>query len=143
MAVKGSKVRFDFGDAATVADTTSWTSFAKVLEVTPPKIEGEDIDVSHMESADEFEEFDPGWANGGEPEIKIQFEKTQNETVYGLFRQKKGFRMVVADAPYPSGSKWKFNGYIKGFANEVDRKGIVTADITIKISGKPEFEKAT
>jgi hypothetical protein len=142
MATKGSKTRFEFGNGITVAESTTWTPFAKVLEVHPPKIKADDIDTSHMESEEEFKEFDPGWAEGGDVEIKIQFEKVQNETIYGLFRQPKGYRMVFNDAPQPSGSKWKFSGYINGFANEVDRAGIVTADVTVKITGKPVFEKA-
>jgi hypothetical protein len=34
------------------------------------------------------------------------------------------------------------NGYINGFSNSTDREGIIQADITVKISGKPEFEPA-
>lgn len=122
MSVKGSKTRIEFGDQSTWGASTTWTPFAKVIEVGQGmSVEAEDIDTSHMESPDEFEEFDPGWANAGEVQFKIQFEKAHNEVVYGLFRQKKGFRMILPDAPIPSGSKWKFNGYIKGFANETDR----------------------
>jgi len=138
MATKGHSTKLEFGDAATVAGSTTWTPLAKITEITPPNsIEAEDIDVSHMESADQFNEYDPGWAEGGEVECTIQYDKEQNEDVYALFRVPKGFRAVFVD-----GSKWNFNGYIKAFGNEVERKGIVTAKITIKISGKPEFVKA-
>src|SRR3954469_23071654 len=101
MSTKGHSTKLEFGDAATVAGSTTWTPVAKVTELTPPNVEAEDIDVSHMESPEQFEEFDPGWANGGEVEATIQFEKTENETVYGLFRQPKGYRLSFVD-----GSKW-------------------------------------
>lgn len=143
MSVKGSKTRFEFGDQPTFGASTVWTAFAKVVEIgSGVKVEADDIETSHMESPDDFKEWDPGWADGGEVQFKIQFEKAHNEVVYGLFRQPKGFRMILPDAPLPSGSKWKFNGYIKGFGNESERTGLTTADITIKIVGKPEFEKA-
>lgn len=135
--MKGHSTKIEYGNAATVAASTTWTALAKITELGGVNVEAEDIDVSHMESPDQFEEFDPGWANGGEVEATIQFEKTENETVYGLFRVPKGFRMVFVD-----GSKWNLNGYIRSFGNEVERKGIVTAKIKIKVSGKPEFVKA-
>src|SRR5688500_4393426 len=137
MSTKGHSTKLEFGDAATVAGSTTWTPVAKITEITPPNVEAEDIDVSHMESPDQVNEYDPGWAEGGEVEATIQYEKAANETVYNLFRVPKGYRIVFVD-----GSKWNFDGYMKAFGNEVERKGIVTAKITIKLSGKPEFVKA-
>lgn len=138
MATKGHSTKMEVGDGATYDASLTWAAlFSKITELTPPKIEGEDIDTSHMESPDQFEEFDPGWANGGEVEFTAQFDKDKQESTYALFRVPRGFRMVFVD-----GSKWNLNGYIKGFANEAERKGIVTAKVTIKISGKPVFVKA-
>lgn len=137
MATKGHSTKLEFGNQANYADSTTWTEFAEITEITPPNVEADDIETSHMQSPEQFKEFDPGWADGGEVELTINFDKDQNETVYGLFRQKKGFKMTFVD-----GSAWKFNGYIKAFGNEVDREGIITAPITLKISGKPVFEKA-
>lgn len=136
MAIKGHGVIFEVGDEETVADSETWTKIAKVIDITPPNVESDDIDCSHMESPEQFAEYDPGWAEAGECTLTIQFAADENERVYGLFRQKKGFRMV-----FNQGSRWQFNGYIKAFGNEVDRKGIITAPITVKISGKPEFVK--
>jgi hypothetical protein len=48
-----------------------------------------------------------------------------------------GFRITYAD-----GSKWAFSGYIKAYGDEVEREGIVTTSVTIKVSGKPVFTKA-
>ena len=51
---------------------------------------------------------------------------------------REGYRMTLAD-----GSMWEFDGYIKSFGNEIDRAGIITVPITIKISGDPEFTPAS
>jgi hypothetical protein len=134
---KGTKTKLEYGDAVDVATSASWTAIAKITDITPPEIKAEDIDVSNMDSADLFSEFEPGWAEGGEVECTIQFDKTQDAAVYGLFRQPKGWRMTFADT-----SMWQFNGYINSFGNEVERKGIVTTKIKLKISGKPEFVPA-
>ena len=97
MAVKGSGTIIEFGNDETYAASNSWTKFAKVTEVTPPNVAAEDIDVSHMEAEEQFDEFDPGWASGGEPECTLQFDADEAETVYGLFRAKRGFRMTFSN----------------------------------------------
>ncbi len=142
MAQKGSKTKIAYGSAATY-DTSSFTNFATVLSVKPPKVEADDIETSHMDSPEDYKEFVAGWADGGTVSATIQFEKTQNAAIYALFRQDKGFKITFPDATDPTaGSTWKFNGFIKTFANEVEREKLITADIDIKISGKPVFTPA-
>ncbi|MGC4031480.1 MAG: phage tail tube protein [Tepidisphaeraceae bacterium] len=136
MATKGNETKFAYGNGATHTASSSWTEFASITDIQPPTAKADDIDVSHMQSGD-FKEFDPGLAEGGEVELTIQFDKEQNEDVYGLFRVKKGFKLTFSD-----GSSWSLTGYISEFGNEVDREGIVTAKIKVKVSGQPEFAKA-
>ena len=136
MAIKGTETAFAYGSGATHTDSTTWTDFAAITEITPPTAKADDIDISHMQSGD-FKEFDPGLAEGGEVELTIQYEAEENEAVYGLFRVKKGFKLTFSD-----GSSWKLTGYISEFGNEVDREGIITAKIKVKVSGKPDFVKA-
>jgi hypothetical protein len=142
MSVKGHSVIIEHGNQSTHEASTVWTAVAELVDITPPNVEADDIETSHMLTPEQFKTFDPGWADGGEVEFTVQYEKAKNATLYGLFRQPKGYRVLFADAPGPSGSRWKFNGHVKGFSNEVDREGLITADITIKISGKPVFEPA-
>lgn len=137
MATAGHSTVFEFGNAATVEASTTWTEFAEITDIKPPEIEADDIETSHMQSPEQFKEFIAGWADAGEVEVTCNFLKTNNAAVYALFRQNKGFRMTFED-----GSVWKFNGYIKKFANEVDREKIVTAVATVKVNGKPEFVAA-
>jgi hypothetical protein len=49
-----------------------------------------------------------------------------------------------AASPHPSTghSKRSFSGYLKGFAIEVERAGIVSMGLTIKVSGKPTYTAA-
>lgn len=129
--------RITLGDADTYADTETWTKLAAVVELTPPVADAESVDVSHMESEEQYEEKDPGWASVSDVEATIQHEKAKNETVLGLFRQVKGWKVVFSD-----GSHWGFTGFLASVGNEVERKGIVTIKVKITISGKPTFVKA-
>lgn len=134
MATKGHSTKVSYGNLANVQDSTTWTPFAKITNAVPPKPQADDIDTSHMDSPDQFKEFEAGWADGGEVEITIQFDKEKNAEVYGLFRQTKGFRME-----FSNGSRWEWTGYIKQFGNELEREGIITTTVTFKVSGKPAF----
>jgi hypothetical protein len=127
-----------YGDAATAATSTTWTSLVGVTDIKPPKIDGEDVDISHLKSPNKFKQFDPGWANAGELEFTVQYDKTQTTAVYALFRTPKGFQVTFAD-----GSKWKYDGYIKSWQDQIEKDGIVTQNLTIKISGQPGFTAGT
>lgn len=134
---KGYMSKAFYGDAATVTASTTWTPFVDVTEITPPKPTAAKIDTTHMESADEYKEQEPGLAEVDDVELKVQFSKDQAAAVYAMFRVKKGFRIQFAD-----GSKWEINGFISGYGDEIDREGIVSTTITIAVSGKPVFTKA-
>ena len=133
----GHSTLFAYGNQATFAESTSWTEVAQIVDIGPPEIEADDIDVSNMKSPEQFKQFDPGWADAGEVEVTVQYEKAAATALYALFRQKKGFKMTFED-----GSSWGLDGYIKKFGGEVDREGVITQTITVKVSGKPLFTAA-
>ncbi|MEM6560041.1 MAG: phage tail tube protein [Planctomycetota bacterium] len=137
MSVKGHSTTIAYGDDATYADSSGFTEFANVTGITPPKAEADDIDVTHMTSPEQWKEYEAGWADGGEVEFTVQFDKSQTSAVFGLFRQNKGYEITFSD-----GSTWGITGYIKAFGDEIDREGIVTTTLTIKVSGKPAFSPA-
>lgn len=140
MAQKSFKTRIDSGDLDTWQTSTTWTPFAKVLEIKPPGLKADDIETTNLESPDEFKEWEPGLGDAGESTFKLQWEATQNAAVLALFRQKKGFRIVYADAPYPSGSKLRFNGWINGIEGEaIQKDNVVEAMVTVRVVGKPDF----
>lgn len=143
MAQKSFKTRIEVGDEETHQGSTTWTPFAKVVEIQPPEISADEVETTHLESEDEFEDAEPTIGRTGDSTFKVQWSPEQNTTIYGLFRQKKGFRIVYADAPYPSGSKLKFNGWVKAISGEsITKDNLVQADITIRVVGKPQFEEA-
>lgn len=135
--VKGYESRAYYGNGDTIAGSTTWTEFAQVTEITPPKVSTAKIDSTHMQSPDEFKEQEPGLREADDVEIKIQFEKEQADAVWALNSVKRPFRIQFRD-----GSKWEFMGFIAGYGDEIDRGTIVSTTVTIAISGKPIFTKA-
>lgn len=136
MSTPGWKTKIGYAD-----DTDGpFVYFAGVREITPPTLESDDIDTSNMETADQVRTYMAGWAEPGELEATLAFKKSEASTVYNLFRQPKAFEVVFNDHPttgstlvLPSGS------YIKSVGQEVDRENETLLNVTIKVSGKPEF----
>lgn len=142
MSVPGYETRIAFGDTASYSTSTSWTEFAAVREITPPAMEADDIETSHMTTPQQIKTYFPGWADPGEIEMTLEFEKSQASTLYDKFRVPSAYRIEFNDAPSPSGSKLKADGYIKSIGPETDREGLTTVNVTIKVSGAMAFEEA-
>ena len=139
MSVPGYQTRIAYGNAPTASGSTSWTEFAAVTEITPPSLEADDIETSHMTTPKQIKTFMAGWADPGEAELTLEFEKAQAATIYDLFRVQRGYRIEFNDAPTPSGSKLRFDGFVKAVGPESDREGLSTINVTIKVSGEVTF----
>lgn len=137
MAIKGHSTILEVGDAETFAASNTFTKLGKVVDIQPFTAEADDIDVSHMESEEQWRDFDPGWAEAGEVEVTLQYEKTENVALMALFRVKRGYTVTFSD-----GSTWDLTGYINSIGQEVEREDIVETVVGVKISGKPVFNAA-
>jgi hypothetical protein len=123
----------------TASGSTVWNEFAAVDSITPPSLEADDIETSHMTTPGQVKTFMAGWADPGEIEMTLAFEKAQAATLYSIFRKQLGYRVEFNDAPSPSGSKLFADGYIKSIGPEVDRENLTTVNVTIKASGSVLF----
>lgn len=129
-ATKGHSTKLEYS----AIPPTTYTAVAKIIDIKGLSPEAEDVNVSTMDSVEQWEEVTAGWADAGEVEVVAQYEKAANTTIWGLMRQDKTYKLTFSD-----NSTWVMQGYLKKFSNEVERKGIVTATLTIRISGKPVF----
>jgi hypothetical protein len=134
MATKGHSTKLKYGEQGA---TPTYTDLGKVIDITPPAPEAEEIDISTMDSEEQWKEVTAGWADGGEVEVTARYDKAKNAAVYALFRADKAYQVEFSD-----GSTWSFNGFLKKIGNEVERQGIVTIKLTLRVSGKPVFAAA-
>jgi Lambda phage tail tube protein, TTP len=144
MAQKSFNTKIDYGDAATAADSTNWTSFGSVQEITPPPLTSKDIETTVLDSPNEMQTFVPGLGDAGKSKFKLLWDATQTATVYSMYRQQKGFRIVYADVlPWPSGSKLMFDGWISDIENQsITKDGLVSAEVSVRVTGLPTFTPA-
>ena len=129
-----------FGMEIAYSDTQngSYTDVALVTEVVAPAIDVPEVQKTHHGSSSYAHEFTPGLINGGEISFKILFAKAQHNTLYGLIRTEKWWRI---EFPLESGessqSNWKCAGYLKGIQNLTPMEDKMEVQITIKLTGKP------
>lgn len=116
----------------TYASGNTWVPVTVIEKIEPPAPKADDIDVTVISSANEAREFIPGWANGGECKLTVQWDSTQSAALYALFRTMKGWKII-----FPDTHGVGFTGYINEFGTPVDEEGIITNEITIKVTGLP------
>jgi Lambda phage tail tube protein, TTP len=136
--VKGYGTRLGYGGAT----EGPFTQFAAVTSITPPTLEANDIETTHLTTPDEMRAYIPGIGENSDLEATIQFKKDLATTVYGLFRDNtKAFEIEFADYPHPSGSRLRLplGSYIKSVGAEIDEEELTTLNITVKVVGKPIF----
>lgn len=139
MSVPGYMTRISYGNMPTASGSTTFTPFAAVIDITPPSLESDLIETTHLTTPGQMKTFMAGYGDAGEAEFQLEFEKSQATTVYDLFRVQKGYQVEFNDAPSPSGSKLRFDGFISKVGPEVDRENLTTLSITVKCSGAVEF----
>ena len=109
-----------------------------VMDISTPDISVEEIDISNMDSTLQWREFISGWKVGGEPSVTIQHVEATTALLYAL--------VAVDDTDFiiefSNGATWTFTGYVSALAEPDDIDGIVTTELSIKITGVPVFAVA-
>ena len=115
---------------------------AKLLNIEPPELSRDDIDVTNHDSADETREFVPGLKDGGEVTMEghlIPTDATQKSLLAAIDINEP--EPWVIEFPTTPMLTVAFNGYVKAFkvgAAPID--GAMTFTATIKVTGKPVID---
>lgn len=101
-------------------------------------MESDEIDVTDLDSPEDYKEFIAGSKTPTDVEISGNI---KNETAVQQLLALANSRTVESwMVVYPSGSTWTFNGYIKSFTDgEKTTDGLLTFTSGIRVTGKPTF----
>lgn len=117
------------------------TKVARLLNISPPELTRDDMEVTDHDSPDGFKEFIPGLKDGGEVSVEGHLIPT-DDTQKGLLSA------VDIDVPEPWTIKFPtvprlyitFDGYVKGYkVGDAPVDGAMTFSATIKVTGKPQI----
>lgn len=129
-----------FGAQVGYSDTLNGTyaNVSELTDVTHPSIEINDVDLTHHGLTDFFRDFTPGLGTAGEIEFKVLFAKSQQNTLYGLLRTTKYWRInFPLDTGETVNSCWKCRGYLKMIQTMTPLDDKMEATLKVKLRGKP------
>jgi|SRR3972149_2860368 len=122
------------------AGSENFTSVAEILELTPPAMSRDDIDVSNADSSDGYREFKPGWRDGGEVSFKANWlpTNTTHDFTTGLGVQFNDNVVHNYKIVLPSSlATVTFSGFLTAFEPDLPLEEQGQLSGTIKITGKP------
>jgi predicted secreted protein len=79
--------------------------------------------------------------DGGEFSFDVNYDPTIHNVLQEDFDdpQPRDYRLVL---PTPPGGQWEFTAFITGMELEFPHDDKMTASMTFKVSGKPEFNES-
>lgn len=111
-----------------------FTDVVEIVSIQGPDIEVGTIDVTHLQSPNQFKEFIAGLGDGGTLVCEGNFTPAQYNTLYGFLRVTKPWRVILSN-----GSRFDANGHITMLGNGMPLEEEVHMPVSIKLTGKPTF----
>lgn len=134
-AVAGVGAQFRRWDADATSAAGAWVAIAEVTAISGPDKSRETIDVTSLDSTDGYREFIAGFRDAGSVSLSMNFTRDTYETMNADFESdtKINYEIVLPDADNTS---LEFAGMVTELPLEITGDDRITADVTIKISGK-------
>lgn len=141
-AILGIKTQMQIEDSGNLG---SFLTIAEVLSITALSLSTESVDVTNMDSPDNFMEFIPGLRDSGEVSFDINyiFGNATHGSSIGILQDFEDVETTVRNwkivFPDVGTTTWSFAGFVTGFTLTDPVDTTVTASITIKVTGKATF----
>lgn len=104
-------------------------------------VESDEIDVTTLDSADEYKEFIAGTKDAGE--VALAGNLIVEANIAALLALAESRSVEEYTIEYPSGAAWVFSAFVKSFKDgEKTVDGLATFTATLRISGKPTYTPA-
>lgn len=112
--------------------TLTWgtSSFeAELFELTPPGASRESIDTSHMSTESGAKTFiEADLVDWGEATFSIAFDPGEMPPIYAP--------PETITITFPDATTWAFSGFVTGYEPTVPMEDKMTADLTVKVTGR-------
>lgn len=128
------------------AGGTDYSAVGQVQDISGPTLTRGDVDVSDHDSADGYREYLPGLADGGNVTFTIGFDPEDADHVQGVGTgligdlEQSGCTLPTWEytlATCAGTAIWTWAAYVNSFTQNSPVEGQHTADVGLKISGKP------
>lgn len=136
----GSKLSVDTGSEG----SPTWTQIANLTTIGEIGLESDEIDVTTLDSADDFKEYIGGAKDGGTIDLEGNIVTDDGLTqLYTLANSREAKKFKV-EYPTKTGettpASWAITGYIASCKDgEKTVDGLLTFSASIRVSGAPTF----
>jgi predicted secreted protein len=118
----------------------NYVTVALVGNIDGPNLKGDTIDVTNHDNVDMYKEFIVGLKEGGDVKFKLYFDPLEltHQDVIDTFENRTvaNWKIVL---PVTAAPAWSFAAVVTAFDPKHDVNGALTADCTVKTSGRPVF----
>lgn len=115
--------------------TIDASAVAEIISFSGPNITVNAVDATHMESTEEWKEFIAGLKDAGELTLGINYEGGQYAALLALIDGEAHTAVVT----FPDTSTVEVEVLVTGLSAEVPIDDRMTCEITLKITGAPDF----
>ena len=118
------------------AEPEVFTAIANVVSIEGPEIERETLDMTAHDTPDGWREYKGGLKDAGELSCEINYDPAEHDALVADFEddEPRNWRLVFPTTP---AVQWDFAAVLTGFSSEAPHDDKLSAEITLKLSGKP------
>lgn len=118
--------------------TSSTGEIGQIRSISGPGVDFADVDTTCMDSTSNYRTFTPGLGDGGEVTLALVYDPAAHAPLCNHM----GARTVKYWTIYhgsSGGDSDVFYAYIKGIGREIPMDDLITADVTLKVTGIPGY----
>lgn len=129
---------FGYGSVLQVTTTTGDAAIGQVTAISGPGVDFGDVDTTCMDSSSNYRTFVPGLGDPGEITVSVAYDPTavpiKRLTYYMGQRSVKAFKLYHGTT---AADEDAFSAYVKGISRDIPMDNLITAEITLRLTGKP------
>lgn len=129
---------FGYGCVLQVTTTTGDLAIGQIRSINGPNSQFGDVDTTCIDSSSNFRTFIPGLGDPGEITLAVAYDSTSRAhavlSYYHKNRSSKAFKLYHGTTDAAENA---FTAYVKGYSRSIPMDDVITADITLKVSGLP------
>jgi predicted secreted protein len=132
-AAFGAKLQYD--------NASTWTDIAGIRDISGPGMSADTVDVTTHDSTNNSREFLKTLIDYGEISFDVVFDPEETAGQAKLFAEMQAttsdsYRVVFNTT---NDETWEFVAFVTGFEPSQPVEGEISASVTMKITGKPNF----
>jgi predicted secreted protein len=116
--------------------SNKWENLSEITAITGPDKSRQTIDVTNLDSTGGYSEFIASFRDGGTVQLKMNFTRATFTLMNDDFEDndRQNYEIILPD---DERTTIEFEGLVTNISMDISLTDKITADTTIKVSGKP------